>query len=157
MLLISSSKYIITEALEKSDVLETWRWKVGLDSHIIFLTRNGDAMLKKNGEYFFLDTGSGEFQLFAHSDEQWNKQIQNSKTVNDLLLTQAVDAFVASNGDIPPTKSLGFKMPPIVGGSYSPENRYVMSAVEHFSFTGSFHKQIADLPDGTPIRFEIVE
>jgi hypothetical protein len=154
-----SAKYIVTESFsEQKDILETWRWKIGMQTEIVYLTRNGDAILKTDlAEYLFLDTANGSLEKIANSSNEWDMFTGNEAALKDLLLVNAVDAFVAQFGDCPGNHCLGFKIPAVAGGSFAPENRYFLSITEHFSFTGYFHEQIVNLPDGSQIQFQVTD
>ncbi len=42
-------------------------------------------------------------------------------------------------------------------GSYEPENRFALSALEHLAVTADLHNQIRDSPDGVQVRIKIVD
>ncbi|GAA2997630.1 SMI1/KNR4 family protein [Actinokineospora diospyrosa] len=58
-------------------------------------------------------------------------------------------------GALPPGSRLLPKMPFVAGGKYEVDNLYLLDAVEGMRVRGSIAVQIRDLPEGTPIRFEI--
>lgn len=45
----------------------------------------------------------------------------------------------------------GFEIPPVLGGSFDAENLVPSDLVVHFSLAGQIHRQVKDLPPGTPI------
>ena len=45
-----------------------------------------------------------------------------------------------------------FKHPPALGGTAAVDNLEPTDLEVHFSLTGQLHRQIAELPEGTPIE-----
>jgi hypothetical protein len=60
-------------------------------------------------------------------------------------------------GALPEGKRLVPKMPFVTGGAFDVANLYAEDAVEGMRARGNLAMQINDLPDGTRIRYRIVE
>jgi hypothetical protein len=68
-----------------------------------------------------------------------------------------VESLMSSGLILSLGKIYSFKKLPILGGDYLPNNIVVMDIEEHFKITGYIHRQIKDLPEGTQIKFRIVD
>ncbi len=151
------SPYVIGESLLVADPLASWRWKVGGDSRIVALTRSGDAFVERlDGHVWWLDTGAGTFEEVAASRGEFEEMMADPDAASRLFLGQVVDAFIQANGAFPSGKCLGFTQLPVLGGTYTLENRWLSPAVEHFDLTGDLHRQMRDLPDGAQVKMRIV-
>ena len=150
--------YLITEPLPEGDVLREWQWKLGGASTVVALSRSGDAFVRDtNGRIAWLDTGAGTVTPIAESQEAFQALLADPREANQLLLVTVVDKDFETHGPFPAGTCLGFTMLPILGGSYTLENRFRLSAVEHFSVTGDMHRQMRDLPDGAKVRIRITD
>jgi hypothetical protein len=151
------SSLVIEESLGVPDPLAEWRWKLGGAAKIVALSRSGDAFVAQvDGTIWWLDTGAGEFTEVAPSSEAFSQLLDQPASAARLLLAPVVEEFIRLHGPIPAGKCLGFTQLPVLGGSYSIENRWLSPAVEHFGLTGEVHRQIRDLPDGTRVNIRIV-
>ena len=50
-----------------------------------------------------------------------------------------------------------YTISPVLGRDYSVENTFEIPIEEHYSFNADLQEQIRDLPDGTPIKFKVVD
>jgi len=50
-----------------------------------------------------------------------------------------------------PGQVFSWRTPPALGGELVADNLEPTDVAVHFSLTGQIHRQIADLPEGTPI------
>lgn len=50
-----------------------------------------------------------------------------------------------------PGECFSFKIPPALGGEFTPDNFEPTDLQVHFNLLGQVHRQIKDLPPGTPI------
>ena len=152
------SLLLIDEPLPIADPLAEWRWKLGGSSKVIALSRSGDAfVLQPDGSVSWLDTGAGEVSPVAPSREEFGRMLESPSNATRLLLAPVVEEFVRLHGPFPAGTCLGFTQLPTLGGAYTVDNRYRLSAVEHFAVTGDLHRQLRDLPDGAKVRLRVVD
>jgi hypothetical protein len=138
------------------DILSEWRWKIGGAARIVELSLSGDAFVsEQDGRVLWLDTGGGTLTEVAPSQVAFYERLTRPREAAELLLAPVVEEFIRRRGPIPPGKCLGFNQYPVLGGSYKAENRWPAPILEHFGVTGEVHRQIRDLPDGTPIRIQV--
>ena len=151
------SALLITESLPLADPLAEWRWKIGGAARILALSRSGDAfVMQPNGRVAWLDTGAGDLEDVAASGADFEHLLEQPDQAARLLLAPVVEEYVRLHGPFPLGKCLGFTKLPVLGGSYSIENRWLAPAVEHFGLTGQLHWQLKDLTEGTNVRIDIV-
>ena len=151
------SNLVIDEPID-TDVLHTWRWRVGAEASVVLLSRSGDAFyIDQAGAVFWLDTGVGNIKCIAKSMSEFFDLLADPTRRADLLLEPVVVRFVSENGPFPSGKCLGYKTLPVFGASYDGPNRVAFSVTEHFSVTGHIHEQIADLPAGSKVKLQVVD
>lgn len=151
------SDYLLLTTAER-DALASWRWKVGEASEVVALSLSGDIFYKDSSNHVhWLDTGAGTTERVASSQSEFWAILANPGRAAELLLQPVVEAFLRASGPIPPGKCLGYRTLPVFGGDYSGANRVLFPASEHFMFTGEVHQQIRDLPDGSQVKFSVVD
>ena len=139
------------------DLLAEWRWLLGGSARLLGWSSAGDLFyLDEQDRVWRLDTGAGDSQLVADSEAIFDRLLADERAADELLMRPIVRAFEAANGPLDDNNCLGYTTLPILGGSYTAENRYSLAVAEHASFTGDVHRQIRDLPDGAQVRFRIV-
>jgi type VI secretion system (T6SS) immunity protein Tdi1 len=152
------SHLLIDELLPIADPLAEWRWKLGPEAQVVALSRSGDAfVVQPDGAISWLDTGAGEVSPVAPSREAFSRLLENPSDAARLLLAPIVEESVRLHGPFPPGTCLGFTQLPVLGGAYTIDNRYRVSAVEHFRVTGDLHRQLRDLPDGVKVRLRVID
>jgi hypothetical protein len=145
------------EAQGATDLLAPWRWLLGGHPRLLGWSSSGDLFVTDApGAVFRLDTGGGELELVAASPNDFRHGLQSPEHAEDQLLLSVVRQFEARHGPLRPNECLGFTTLPILGGTYTIENRFRLSVAEHVAVTGDLHRQLRDLPDGTQVSIKIV-
>jgi len=145
------------EAHSSLDLLAAWRWLLGGRPRLLGWSAAGDLFVRApDGAVLRLDTGGGELERAAPSLEAFEHALRDPEQAAALLLLPVVRAFEEREGPLGAGECLGFTTLPILGGSYTVENRYRLSVREHAAFTGDVHRQLRDLPDGTAVQIRIV-
>jgi hypothetical protein len=139
------------------DLLAEWRWLLGGRLRLIGWSSAGDLFyIDEAARICRLDTGAAEIEVVADSGIAFNSLSEDSEQADDVFLLPVVRSFESIHGALPEGHCLGFRMLPVLGGTYTIENRHAISIAEHASLTGYLHRQIRDLPDGTAIRLKVV-
>lgn len=60
-------------------------------------------------------------------------------------------------GDPTPDRCFCLKIPAVLGGAYSAENVGTLTRDELIASSGDLAYQIRDLPDGEPVRFDVID
>jgi hypothetical protein len=139
-------------------LVEDWTWLIGDDMTPIMISSIGDMFVKNNhNNVFWLHIGSGEFEKVANTVEEFDHKLQDDEQVNEWFMIHLVDEIKNSGKELIQGKLYSYSKLPIIGGSYSADNFYLLGIAEHFSVMGDIHKQLKDLPDGTEVIIKVVE
>jgi hypothetical protein len=139
-----------------ADLLAEWRWLIGGHPIQVGWSLSGDLFFTdREGRVCRLDTGGGDVEVVAESHSDFHQQLSDPARADEILLTKVVQSYEAHHGKLGEGRCLGFIVLPVLGGTYSDENRRAINIAEHAGFTGDVFRQIRDLPDGTKVRFQI--
>lgn len=139
-----------------ANLLEKWSWLLPNEFIIWFANRFSDLFfIFKDNTVHHLLTDKGELKHVADSREQFANLLDENNHANHWLLIPLVDKLRAIDLKLQIGQCFGYKLLPILGGSYSLDNIAVKSVGEYYAFLGDIYKQIRDLPDGTKIEFKI--
>jgi hypothetical protein len=137
---------------------ENWTWLIGSDKKVLLVTIIGDMfVMDKSKRVYWLDVGTGEFKLVADCIDDFEEKLKNVEQVNEWFMIELATALRHSHNKLKDGQLYSYKMLPIIGGEYSPDNFAPLDIIEHFGYTGAIHKQIKDLPDGTKVEIKIVD
>jgi hypothetical protein len=145
-------------AEEIDPLLADWRWRIGDDTHPLFLTASGDVFLADpRGGILWLNTGEGTVTPVADSSDDFQKKLRDAATRDNYFFAPAINRLRQSGKTLSLGQCYGFIILPILGGDWEGENRFPVSAKEHLSLTGHIHGQTKDLPEGTKVRLKFVD
>jgi hypothetical protein len=138
--------------------VDAWRWKIGQPAKILLITLFGDMFFTNStGEVLWLNTGTGEIQKVANSEDEFRNLLQTD-AAELWLLPELVRDLEAAGKVIAPQQCYTLITPPVFKeGKYEVDNIAVVPTAEHFRLSADLHKQIADLPDGARVRFKVIE
>jgi hypothetical protein len=142
---------------DSDDILSEWRWLVGEDAKALVVTKAGDAFVQKADGIYFLNLGENRFQQVCDSIPAFKELLAGRDFVSKHFLPQVQSEFVDSGQILGPSQVIGFKLPPITGGSFDLANLEPTDVSVHFSILGQIARKIKDLPDGTPLGKFTVE
>ena len=157
MLLVNPYLIVDLPTSEVEKALGAWRWVIGPDPRPCFVTAAGDVILiDDSGRIFLLDTGAGTVDQIAESVEAFEDALSDPENVADWFAASVVEQLRASGVVLGPGQCYGYTTLPVFAeGSYGPENRFVLSALEHIDVTADIHHQIKDYSDGARLRVVI--
>ena len=139
------------------DLLAEWRWLLGGLPRLVGWSSAGDLFyVDEHACVCRLDTGAGECEVVADSRSEFDSLLQDTRCLENLLMLPVLRAFESTHGPLPKGSCMSFTELPVLGGTYSVENRHAISIAEHAALTGDLHRQLRDLPDGTAIRRHFV-
>ena len=147
--------YILdTAGVSWPTTLSTWRWLIPSVLTVWFTNRFGDVFLALEDKSINrLNLDGGTLDRLAESREEFETKIDEDQNYNDWLLIPLVDRLVAAGVILPVGKCYAFTQLPILGGSYDVGNVATVGISERIAFLGDVYRQIADLPDGTKVKF----
>ena len=104
---------------------------------------------------YWLDAGAGRLTEIASSLEEFQQLRQQYANAVKWFATQLVGDIMQSGARLTRGQCFGYKVPPVLGGKWEPANFEPTDLSVHFSILGQIHRQVRDLPEGTPIsRFD---
>ena len=144
--------------LDRSKLVEDWQWLIGETALPILITSIGDMFLQEtDGTIHWLMAGSAEYEQVAESYEEFQEKLKEDDLVDTWFVIPLVADLKENNIALEAGKLYGFKKLPILGGEYHIDNFELTDIEVHFALTGQMNFKIKDLPDGTPVNFEITE
>jgi hypothetical protein len=144
--------------IDTGKLVENWVWLIGSDKHPIIVTNIGDMFLKDEQEHvYWLNAGEGDINKVADSISSFEEMLLDEELVDEWFLPQLEKEIKESGLELADGKLFGYKKLPILGGDYAVENFKLTDVVAHFQLAGEIHRQIADLPEGTPVNIKVVE
>ena len=138
-------------------LLSPWHEKLPQEFTLWMVNRFGDLFIVRDDETVWtLRMDEGNLERRANNREHFRELIDQGNNANDWLLIPLVDNLVATGVTLAPGECYGFAIPPIIGGEYSLTNIRRKELREYYSFLADFYRQIADVPDGSPVTIKIV-
>jgi hypothetical protein len=127
--------------LDSAQLLEEWKWLLPDAQTVVELNLFGDMLVSRpDGQLALIDVSLG---TATPVDEQ--------VPAPDWLRIPLVDQLEAAGLRLGKEQCYSHRLPPILGGSWDPDNFEAIDTYVHLSLSGQIHQQVKDLPDGTPI------
>jgi hypothetical protein len=132
--------------------LEDWAWLPGIESMIPLATSAfGDVFLEGEDAVWFLDTIEGKLTREWEDTTSLQEALNTADGQARFLLDGLAEAAYARGVRPDPEQVLSFKIAPVLGGAFKPDNIEVTDLVVSLSISGQLHRQVKDLPPGTRI------
>lgn len=129
----------------------------GLADDCIFFAEDifgGQFCIKEGGIYAF-DPETGSLEIIANSLEAWAKEILSDYNV--WTGYSLANEWQKRHGPLPYSQRLMPKIPFICGGQFELDNLSPINVVSGMRSRANLACQIADMKDGTQIKFNIIE
>jgi hypothetical protein len=135
-----------------SEALTDWQWLAELAGKRPLVTSAfGDVFLQGDDGVWFLDTVEGKLSREWDSPTSLQAQL-NTVDGQDRYLMAGLAVAAFNTGLLPSDRQVpSFKVAPVLGGSFEPQNIEVSDLIVTLSIAGQIHRQIKDLPPGTAI------
>ena len=137
-----------------SSLLGGWKDALPATFTLWLVNRFGDLFVVfDDGSVHMLDVGLGVRRRLADSRDHFSKALEVGDNANTWLMIPLVNACVSA-GMVPggTTQCYGYKVAPILGGSYNVGNVVPLDLTTHYAILANLYRQTKDLPDGTPFR-----
>lgn len=146
------------DGVDLDGLLDEWRWLADTSYQPVVISALGDLFLRHDdGRIFRLDTGWGRLTEVAASAAEFKQLMVKPENAGEWFVPGLVGDLLAAGKQLGPGQCFGVKVPPVLGGAIEPENFEPVDLVVHFGMLGQIHRQVKQLPPGTPIgeiRFE---
>jgi hypothetical protein len=131
-------------------------WPIPESFILWMVNRFGDLfMVYGDGSVHMLDVGNGIFSRLANSQDQFVELLDVGDNADKWLMIGFVNACVAAGIQLSSDECYGYKMPPVLGGTYDVANVVPTDLSLHYSFLADIYAQTKDLPDGAKMRVVI--
>lgn len=139
--------------LDCDALLNDWRWLVPENLSPLCMTVFGDWFFRDDrGAVHFLDLAGGRLKEVAHSKEEWQRRCGDPQSRDEWFMPALAEACFQRFTILTPGTCLGYKLPPLVGGTLDVDNIEVTDLVIHQSMIGQLRRGTKDLPEGIRIR-----
>ena len=141
------------EHTDRAALLADWEWLIGPHRLPILISALGHAFVQDTGDgtVHQLDTVFGDVEQVAASEDELRALLGEREFVVERLTAQLVADLRNAGLVLGPHQVYAFSTPPALGGEVAVENAEIADLEVHLSLMGQLHRQIADLPEGTPI------
>ncbi|MGV3721303.1 MAG: T6SS immunity protein Tdi1 domain-containing protein [Actinomycetota bacterium] len=145
--------------LDRESLLSEWRWLIGPSKQPILLAAIGDAYLQDpdDGSVHLLDVGGGALEQIADSVDEFRGLLGDREFVTDSFVPSTIVALRNEGKTLGQGQIYSYIKPPVLGGTYSTDNLEPTDVSVHYSILGQIHRQVKDLPEGTPISSITIE
>ncbi len=134
------------------EIMEAWRWTVPRTARPLLITALGDVFLEaESGEVQFLDTQAGKLQTVASSREQWYRMLTSADHVELWFRPAFVHELKSRGKPLQREAVYSPTIPLVLNGKLTVENYTPSRWDAHLHVMGQIHRQVKDLPPGTPI------
>lgn len=147
-----------TISLEHWNSLELWKQHYSFlaDEYLFFAEDifGGQFCIVKDKICTF-DPETGDIEKIANNFETWAKCILDE--YDFLTGFSLAHSWQEKYGEIPPGTRLLPKIPFIYGGEFKIDNLYLLDSITGMKLRADLAQQIQNSPDGTKIKFKIIE
>ena len=146
--------YLIdTEDKDWEELLSAWRFLLPKTFNVWLVNRVGDVFaVFEDGSVHMLDVGRGTLERVADNCDQFVTRIDQDDHANTWMMVSLVNACVKAAIKLGPNQCYGFKIPPMLGGSYEVDNMEPTDLSVHYGLLGEICEQTKDLPRGTKVK-----
>jgi hypothetical protein len=146
------------EEIDWSEALSTWGWLLPNELSIWMVNRFGDLFLiADDTSILHLDMGTGSISQLAKDEAQFIELVTDADHANNWFFVPLVDQLVDSGTVLDAKQCYGFKVLPLLGGSYELDNIAVFPTAEYIRTMGHLHEQLKDLPDDAHVELRVVK
>lgn len=135
-----------------SQALDDWTWLDLTGKAPLCASPFGDAFLEADDGIWWLDHLEGRLTREFDNRESMSAALQGEDKQDHYLMAGLALAAERQGLVAAPTEVYGFEIPPVLGGPITVENVKVYSFVVYASLTAQIHRQVKDLPPGSPIE-----
>ncbi len=143
---------ISPNGIDMDTLLSEWVWAMPEPMRPVLLTAMGDAFAQgKSGAVYFVDMVEGNIRVVADDGDSFQQLLRNNQFVTDHMFPARIVQFRKAGMTLEPKQAYSHIQLLALGGVDNIENVEATDISVHISIHGQVHRQIKDLPDGTPI------
>lgn len=139
-----------------AELLRPWSSLLPSEVTLWMMNRFGDLfVVLSDGSIHMLSVVEDRFERLANDRDDFARRIDEDNNADDWLMIPLVDELVAAGKLLEPGQCYSCGMPPFLGGEFRVGNVIVLPIEYHFGAYGSFHEQLAGVPEGTTIVLKV--
>ena len=143
-------------------ILETvqsaWGWTGIKPAELVNENDFGNLIIKDaQGQYWRLCPEDCYCEVVAADQPAFEALAADSEFLVDWQMSALVDQAAQRLGPLASGRKYCLKIPGVLGGEYGGDNLGTISMVELIRFSGDIARQIAGLPEGTPIKISVID
>lgn len=140
------------DGVDLDGLISEWRWLTDETFQPVVISALGDLFLRHDdGRIFWLSAGWGQLTEVAASAEEFMRLMVRPENADEWFVPNLVGDILTEGQRLGPGECFGYKVPPVLGGKVEPDNFEPTDLQVHFGILGQIHRQVKDLPPGTPI------
>jgi hypothetical protein len=138
-------------AVQYAQALDSWAWLELSGKEALCTSPFGDVFLEDPDGVWWLDVVDGALTRPWDTREEFAAALSTPEGQDEYLLA-GLGLAAEQAGLVPgPDQVYGFVVPPKLGGELGASNVEVIDFVVGLGIAGQIHRQVRDLPPGTPI------
>ena len=134
---------ISTDDMDCVRLLSEWQWLLPKSAKPLMVGIFGDwVFCRSDGSHWHLDLLEGDFRQVAENSEEFNSKKLEERYRDDWFGANWAD--IALQNNLRPNKDecLGWKVAPVLGGSFSVDNIQVYSLFVYQSINGQLFREL---------------
>lgn len=139
--------------LDTATLMDDWQWLIGAHQRPVLVTAMGNVFVQDagTGTISLPAAGTGKLIDIADSGQAFQARLSDAHFVSERFLVDDRVALREPGKTLAPGQLFGYETPPALGGGFDTDNLVPTDIEVHFSVSGQIHRQVNDLPAGTPI------
>lgn len=143
---------ISPKGIDMDTILSEWTWAMPEPLRAVLLTAMGDAFAQgESGAVYFVDMVEGGIRVVADDGQSFQSLLRNNQFVTDHMFPARIVQYRNAGMTLQPGQVYSHKQPLVLGGQDDISNVETTDVSVHIAIHGQIHRQVKDLPDGTPI------
>ena len=139
-------------------IADAWGWTGIRPIELVAENAFGNLIVRdQEGRFWRITPEELSCEIVANSQSELDHLFQQPDFRTNWDMVALVEVASASLGSLPKGCKYCLKIPAVLGGEYDSANFGCISEIELILASGDMAKQIANLPDGTPVQFRITE
>ncbi len=143
---------ISPQGIDMENLLNDWTWAMPEPLYAVLLTAMGDVFAQgETGAIYFVDTVGGKVRCVANDADAFQALLRDHAFVTENLFPTRLVQYRKAGLTLGPQQVYSHKQLLVLGGDDDLDNIEATDVSVHVSVAGQIHRQVKDLPDGTPI------
>ena len=140
------------DGVDKNALLDDWSWAIPEPVKPVLITTMGDVFAQgTSGVVYFVDAVGGTVESVADDGASFESLLTDNNFVTQYLFPSRIVQLRNAGITLQPQQVYSHRQLLVLGGDDDAGNIESTDVNVHVSMHGQVHRQVKDLPDGTPI------